>query len=110
MQNQQQNNQQNQSIRLDNNNYLKAIRIPIKESFTSNRREYFVYPDWTFQQMASALSPLITTDFNVERTMFRLIPYGQEESEYGYDISRFEGVQIREHWATIAKMGFYLKR
>ena len=110
MQNQQQNNQQNQSIRLDNNNYLKAIRIPIKESFTSNRREYLVYPDWTFQQMSSALSPLITTDFNVERTTFKLIPYGQEESEYGYDISRFEGVQLREHWDTVLKMGFYLKR
>lgn len=105
-----QNQQQNQSIRLDNNNYLKAIRIPIKESFTTNRREYLVYPDWTFQQMSSALSPQITTDFNAERTTFKLIPYGQEESEYGYDISRFEGVQIREHWATVGEMGFYLKR
>jgi hypothetical protein len=107
MQNQQNNNN---SIRLDNNNYLKPIRIYIKELFTTNRREYLVYPDWTFQQMASALSPQIITDFNVERNMFHLIPYGQEESEYGYDISHFEGVQLREHWNNVAEMGFYLKR
>lgn len=107
-----QNQQQNQSIRLDNNNnnHLKPIRIPIKESFRSNRIEYLVYPDWTFQQMASALSPQITTDFNTERSMFRLIPFGQADSEYGYDISRFEGLQLQEYWSNIPEMGFYLKR
>jgi hypothetical protein len=112
MQNQQQNNhqQQNNSVILDNNNHLKPIRIYIKESFSSNRKGYLVYIDWTFQEMASALSPQITADFNVERNTFQLIPFGQTESEYGYDISHFDGVQLREHWANVAEMGFYLDR
>lgn len=92
------------------NTNTKPISIPIKESFTTNKREYLVYSDWTFQQLEKALCPQISGDFNIERGMFRLIPYGQDHSEYGQDISRFEGMQLREYWDNILDIGFYLKR
>ncbi len=86
------------------------INIPVKESFTSNIKEYVASVDWTFQQLERVLDLQITRDFNVGRGRFRLIPYGQPDSENGYDISRFQNVKLKEYWRSILEMGFYLKR
>ncbi len=95
----------------DTNN-RRPVSVYIKEAYTGSRKEYLVFTDWTVEQLAHALSPQISRDFNVDRDRFNLIPYGQDDAEDGNTINcfQYQRLMVQYIFNSELDMGFYLKR
>jgi hypothetical protein len=85
------------------------VPIYFKESFTTNTKIYYVYPDWTLYQFESALKPLIAIDFAIE-TAFVLVLMGQPCGENGDPIPQLDGINLADLWEPELNIGFYIRR
>jgi hypothetical protein len=87
------------------------VPIYFKESFTTNTKIYYVYPDWSLYQFESALKPLIAIDFAIESGAFVLVLMGQPCGENGDPIpQQDDGIKLADLWEPELNIGFYIRR
>jgi len=94
----------------NNNNYLTIppVYVYFKEAFTTNKKTYLVYPDWTLNQFRDAMKPLIAIDFGFDA--FDLVQTGQPRSENGEPMAQSNDIKLKDLWTSELMISFYIRR
>ena len=95
----------------NNNTYLTIppAYVYFKEAFTTNRKTYLVYPDWTLNQFRNAMKPLIAIDFGLDA--FDLVQTGQPSSENGEPMPQSNEIKLKDLWTSeLLMIAFYIRR
>jgi hypothetical protein len=94
-------NQQRQTI-------IPPVYVYFKEAWTTNRKNYLVYPDWTLNQFRDAMKPLIAIDFGFDA--FELVQTGQSSSENSEAIPQSNDIKLKDLWTSELTIAFYIRR
>jgi hypothetical protein len=97
---------------LNNNNYLTIppVYVYFKEAWTTNKKTYLIYPDWTLNQFRDAMKSLVAIDFNMEPDAFDFVLVGQPQGELGSSLPQSNEIKLRDLWAQELTISFYIRR
>ena len=97
---------------LNNNTYLTIppVYVYFKEAWTTNRKTYLIYLDWTLNQFRDALKPLVAIDFNMEPGAFEFVLVGQSEGELGSSLPQSNDIKMKDLWTQELMISFYIRR
>jgi hypothetical protein len=84
------------------------VSVYFKEAFTTNTKNYTVYPDWTLNQFRDAMKPLITIDFGIDA--FNLVLVGQPGDENGDPMPHSNEIFLKDLWKPDLNIAFYIRR
>jgi hypothetical protein len=86
------------------------VSVYFKEAFTTNTKNYIVYPDWTLNQFEAALRPLIAIDFDIELDDFFLVLVGQPDCEDGVPMLMSDDLLLLDLGTPELNIAFYIRR
>ena len=96
----------------NNNNYLTIppVYVYFKEAWTTNKKTYLIYLDWTLNQFRDALKPLVAIDFNMEQDAFEFVLVGQPQGELGSSLPESNDIKMKDLWTQELMIAFYIRR
>ena len=97
---------------LNNNTYLTIppVYVYFKEAWTTNRKTYLIYLDWTLNQFRDALKPLVAIDFGLEPDAFDFVQVGQPNGELGNVLPESNEIKLKDLWTQELMISFYIRR
>ena len=97
----------------NNNTYLTIppVYVYFKEAWTTNRKTYLIYLDWTLNQFRDALKPLVAIDFNMDPDAFEFVLVGQSGEENGNVLPQSNDIKMKDLWTSeLLMITFYIRR
>jgi len=95
---------------LNNNLTIPPVYAYFKEAWTTNKKTYLFYLDWTLNQFRDALKPLVAIDFNMEPDAFEFVLVGQPEGELGSSLPQSNDIKMKDLWTDELMIAFYIRR